>query len=439
MTRQVRSAYRRHRRGTVAIVLTALAAGLVFAVYPAAGADPPEPLNVPPTTVNLGGQTNDCTAVGSSFTHELRIVNPSNATFTDSDSGAQFALTVSANNQTLSFQLVGGGAFTVRDLVIKGGTKSSHYDYDGNGHAFVTGDSNLHAPPKGQQFYSISHISLCYDEAVADIGGKVWNDKDEQGDQDGFEDPQEGFLITITAPGQPTRTDTSDANGNYLVEDLPIGNVYTVCESDPTSSAPDGWAQSKPDATFAGCPGDMPNGYQINLTADSLNNDFFNAHTITDHCDGGEFYEFGGHTISISACDKGTIEYVFETWTEGVAPDLNQVVNFHPVPGQCDNCGTATTVEKLTWGIDDTQNNVLKYDDDYSNGINPIPMEYCKVDPRDESGGDYDLDDSLTPADILPGAHTSCLIESTEKASDDAGSTRTDWVYSEVDGYRTLG
>lgn len=434
MTKQVRTAYRRHRRATVVVVLLALAAGLVFAVYPASGAgNVPSTQGVTPTTVSLGGQSGDCAAVGSQAQYEFRIVNPSTSTFTDPATGATFSLAVTGGNQTLAFQVVGGGAFTVDDLVVKGGTKSSHYDYIAAGKPVVTSDSNLHAPPKGQTYYSISHISFCYDEAVADIGGHVWNDKDEDGTQDAFEGDQAGFLITATAPGKPTRTGTTDANGDYLIEDLPIGPTYTVCESDPGASPPDGWVQSVP--TQAVCTGDTPKGYQFQLLADSLQNDFGNTHTVSDACgDARSVYEVGDDTISVSACTKeGDIEYVFETWEEVIDGKLEQVVNFHPVPGSCTNCGTASTIERLTWSIDKTQNSVLRYDDDLTDGVAPVDMLYCNGDPRSGNPADpYEL--GPNPSAVLPAGHTSCLIESTERADE----TRVDWVFSEIDGYRTL-
>jgi len=167
MTQHVRRAYRRHRRGTAGIVvLLALAAGLVFAVLPAGAADggAPSGLGVTPTVVALGGQTGDCAAVGSTAQYELRIVNPQNASYTDPVTGATFTLTVSAGQTLLGFTASGGAA---ADIVIKGGTKSTHYDYFAAGIGSVASDTALHAPPKGNTYYGVSHISLCYSTGVA--------------------------------------------------------------------------------------------------------------------------------------------------------------------------------------------------------------------------------------------------------------------------------
>ena len=74
---------------------------------------------------------------------------------------------------------------------------------------------------------------------------------------------------------------------------------------------------------------------------------------------------------------------------------------------------------------------MLRYDDDVSNGIQLRDMLYCNLDPR-VPGSDFDL---ATTTGVLPATHTSCLITSTEAA----GGTRIDYVYSSVDGYRTVG
>ena len=162
MTQHVRAAYRRHRKGTFAAVVAVLAAAvLVVAVVPAGATDggAPSGLGVTPTVVALGGQTGDCAAVGSTAQYEFRIVNPQNASYSDPVTGATFTLTVSAGQTLVGFTASGGVAAYI---VIKGGTKSTHYDYFDAGIGSVASDTALHAPPKGSTYYGVSHISFCY-------------------------------------------------------------------------------------------------------------------------------------------------------------------------------------------------------------------------------------------------------------------------------------
>ena len=181
-----------------------------------------------------------------------------------------------------------------------------------------------------------------------------------------------------------------------------------------------------------------PTAIEIELTADSLNNDFGNAHTITDEC-GDEARRCTTSATTRSACQRVTRPSRSSTCSrpglKSWATEAKQIVNFHPVPGQCDDCGTASTVEKLTWDIPNTQTSVLGYDDDLLTRINPVPT--CSTATRSaRGGGDFGLRIPSRTARIrrAGGQHTSCLIQSTEKAD----GTREDWVYSEIDGYRTL-
>jgi hypothetical protein len=326
MTQHVRTAYRKHRKVTFAGVLAVLVAVvLVVMVVPAGAADggAPSGLGVAPTTVTLGGQGGDCAAVGSTASREFRIVNPQTGPYTDAATGATFTLTVAAGQLSLSFTSTGA---SVADIVIKGGTKSSHYDYFAAGIGSVTADTALHAPPKGSSYFSVSHVAFCYSAG----GG-----------------------IPLSCGGTAT-------GSNYVVT---LGSGAN-CNKSPNTS------------------------------------------------------------------------FIFETWSDGG----NQYAKFVPA-GPTGAGEKALLVEKISWTFTGTSQNSssLKYDDDASNGINYVPMPFCNFDPRTGDTG-LVLDDPTNAAAVLPTGATSCLIESTEKVGATSGqaSTRTDYVFSSVDGFRLI-
>ena len=177
MTQHVRTSYRAHRRAAWGLaVLVATAVALVMFVAMAGAANVPSTMRVTPTTVDLGGQANDCktSQVNSAAEWDFRVVNPMNGTtYTDTRTGASFQLTLDASQITLGFV---GTKAAVYDLVVKGGQKSNWYDYDGTaGVGPVTSDSTLHAPPKGNTYFPVSHVSFCY-STKASISGTVYND-----------------------------------------------------------------------------------------------------------------------------------------------------------------------------------------------------------------------------------------------------------------------
>ena len=129
-------------------------------------------------------------------------------------------------------------------------------------------------------------------------------------------------------------------------------------------------------------------------------------------------------------------EYVYETY---VRANGDQVVDFTPLSGAT---GTAKIIEVFVFSINEIQNSTtLMYND-----IIPIVVAndrvalYCNHDPRDPDTGL--LDENLVPPnmDVLPGpgtggaepdgSHTTCIIESVENAD----GTRTDTLYTEIDG-----
>ncbi|MEL6988846.1 MAG: SdrD B-like domain-containing protein, partial [Bacteroidota bacterium] len=72
----------------------------------------------------------------------------------------------------------------------------------------------------------------------ASIGDYVWEDSNGDGVQDGSESGIEGVIVNLTdANGNIIATDTTDANGAYLFENLPPGD-YTVTTTPPAGYDP---------------------------------------------------------------------------------------------------------------------------------------------------------------------------------------------------------
>jgi hypothetical protein len=411
----------------LACAIVAVAAGLVFAVLPAGATGGASERNVAPTIVPLGGESGDCDRVGSTARYEFRIVTPKTKVYTDPATGVKFGLTVKSSGMLLDFTVTGAAA---EDVIIKGGTQSTHYDYLAGGPLEpVTWDNNLHAPPKGSSYYGVSHATFCYSK-VGTIAGNVWQDSNENQAKDGFEDPQAGWTISLYAPGgtAPYRTTTTDAVGHYEFKLVPLGRQYTLCERKPETDTTE-WGQTTPTTPVCSSLGtNEAKGHQFTPTADALDKNFGNVQTVTLSCSSPSGpVTNGNYTVQLGGegfCGKtGSQEYVFESYT-----DPNQVANFHP---QGTVTGQVSVVERLIWAIPNTQSSLLRYDDDVTNGIQLRDMLYCNLDPR-VAGSDFNL---ATITGVLPGDHTSCLITSTEKA----GGTRVDFVYSSVDGYRTVG
>jgi uncharacterized repeat protein (TIGR01451 family) len=189
---------------------------LVLAVLPAGADFPDSAAGVTPATVNLGGQPNDCDALGidglpSVADYELRIENPRNQVYSlPAIPGATVELAI-RNDKFLDFEFTGAAGF---DVIIKGGQKSTHWDYDGTIGPTLS-DEELHAPQKGNgsNLYSISHVSLCYDEIPeADLSvTKAASD----------ETPNEGVEVTYTITA--TNGGPSPATNVVVTDRLPDG------------------------------------------------------------------------------------------------------------------------------------------------------------------------------------------------------------------------
>ncbi len=456
MTQNVRSAYRRHRRGTAGVVaLLALAAGLVFAVLPAGAANAPSGQGVTPTVVTLGGQSADCAAVASTGAREFRVVNPQDGqTYTDPATGATFALTVDTDQIFLGFTITGALAY---DVVIKGGTKSTHYDYAAATVGAVPSDTLLHAPPKGNTYFAVSHITFCYSTG-ATISGTVFHDLNGNGVKDTgasntpVEVAQAGWTVKLySSTASLIATATTLANGTYSFANVPLGQQYTVCESapstDPWVQSGGSWGQSVPTTTPTACAtgSQEPRGWQLTVSSNAAK-DFGNVQTKTIGCGGsasttGYSVQLGNDAasnVSTANCDKTAAqEYVIETWTVG----SQFFFKFVPYPAPA-SAAEVLLVEKLTSTFDASlgQTSKLLYDDDESDGLNFVDVPYCKLDPRDPNVvGGLTLGPNVASGAVLPAGATSCLIESTQVADPTTANkvNRLDFVFSTVDGFRT--
>ena len=124
-------------------------------------------------------------------------------------------------------------------------------------------------------------VTFTVTPVLGSIGDTVWYDTDGDGIKDADEDGLGGATVTLD-PGTPGDasddvTTTTDANGNYLFENLPAG-TYTISVdvSTVTSGIPAGKTAADLVQTYDWDSVDTPNNSTINLTADedNLNQDF---------------------------------------------------------------------------------------------------------------------------------------------------------------------
>src|SRR5215207_11314500 len=129
-----------------------IAAGALFAVPAAAGAATVEPV--------LVADNPSCLALG--YNHELKFDPP--AAGTDTVDGVTIEMTRDDASDPLG-SLVGWSSSAPIDAVlVKGGPDANSYVYPGES----SGDTGLHAPLNGDQYYGLSHVSFCWDDQTPD-------------------------------------------------------------------------------------------------------------------------------------------------------------------------------------------------------------------------------------------------------------------------------
>jgi len=445
-------------RAILLVVVGALTAALVLVVVPALAGPKGGPTSVPggivPEVVrHIGGDwVTDCSAVGSNPDSGIWISNPTDGTYT-SESGVAVLLTVNEDEQQFRFDLTGGRAM---DAIVKGGVNSNWYAYDfegGPGPAKT--DGSLGAPEtKKKSPTNLSHISICLDTSGGSISGQKWRDHNSDGLPDSFEAGLDGWTIKafdgagVEVGSAPTAT-VDGVSGMYTISGLALDETYTVCEVPPAEASGfeyRGWIQSVPSGSTAcsAYTGAEPSGHSVTITGDVADIDFFNVRTITVPgtedpqtfeliCDpeaepfrsgGGQIGTFtvgdgvidpiGTVTIDVSDCKPG--EYVFETYIDHTKQPEEQVALFTPVIPTSDRFALTETYEWVIIG--DLTQKTLYYDD----GAGERAMLFCTV---------------TTTEIVLPGTHTSCLLNTTEEPSS-TGVLRFDTVYTLIDGRRTL-
>lgn len=302
-------------------------------------------------------------------------------------------------------------------------------------------------------FENPSMPTITVETCGATIKGQIWNDSNESATKDSFEDTQRppGFSVTLyrkegasyVSTGRTPTYDMPSGYSGYTFSDVPTGKDYVVCETAPVGTT---WKQTTGQdlsslSPASPCGSLLPKGWAFALTGDVVLKDFGNANTVTITCPAGggspgpEMIETDDtrYTVKVSGdtCKSGV--FVLEAYS----PEPTQrVANFHPLAG---NPTEMYLIEKMEWSFEgdlqpDPANRSLKYDDDPTNGINPLPMHYCLKDPR-ASPDPWTLIGDLTTG-ILPSGETSCLMTSTEKAPTSGSFRREDWIFSSVDGYR---
>lgn len=201
---------------------------------------------VQPQEISYGGGAGACDAtisgrLPSAADHELHINNPSNNVFTETVNGVDVDIRLTgisgSGDKLFNFEVLTPG-WTVFDVVVNGGAKNTHFDYDdhlGPGNVPFPGpqtiDTGLHAPTKGNSgnLYQLSHINICFDEIPeAPISGTVfYDDNVDTINNDGM--PASGLSVyVIDADGTVVDQGTTGVNGEYSIL-VPVGADYLVC------------------------------------------------------------------------------------------------------------------------------------------------------------------------------------------------------------------
>lgn len=284
----------------------------------------------------------------------------------------------------------------------------------------------------------------------ATISGQVWRDHDNDGQRDTDENGQSGWTVKAFDGTTEAGSDSTDADGDYVIPGLVTGATYTVCEFAPAEEPGfeyRGWTQSVPDDADDLCAGVAdaePNGHSVTIPGSGASEDvdFFNVRTITVgdpievDCDNlppdgiftvgdGINDPIGTIQVDPEACKPG--EYVFETWVSG----NEQFAEFYPT---FDTSGTPLVpfVETYEWVINDNRTQqTLFYDDDGDGGVPEREMLFCVVDTQ----GNFAAFPGPVSPDTAP--HTSCLLSTTEVPTG-TGVLRHDTVYTEIDGARKI-
>lgn len=476
MTQQIGRAYRKNRR--VSILLAGLVVLVAVVAIPLASGAADKTYTLAPAAqaVCTGGSA----TVSLSLTNTAKTVSLGSADITIPGTVQVTGVTAKKGTTTLpsSSAYASGNKISLRNLSLaKNGVVTLTVGVSVPGQANSTnaitaivkqsndfndsnGGANVFSNPST---WPTLQVKNCF----GTIEGKVWNDKNESRTRpvadEAFEPLQEDWQIKLYEVGSTTTLKasvTTNALGAYKIENVPLGKAYVVCEEKPSGDSHE-WGQTTPTAETAACVanGHEPNGIELGtFTASVIDKDFGNVETASLGCNeqASSNPEFAVQSGDGDNCKDGTssTDYVYEKWSEGT----QQYAAFHPVTGDgaCE-LGSTTPgsctyfVQRVVWTFTtdqqpDPAGRSLKYDDvrDQTDGYQYEAMKFCKQDPRD--GTDFGLPPLGTPAavaeDVLPDGtreidgdlHSTCLITSTESADTEGTITRTDFVFTAVDG-----
>lgn len=168
---QARSSEGRIRASTGigAMLLAGLLA--VLGVFPAlaTGGGQPSAAGVQPSEIGFSSKRCDIKWVDglpSAAAHQIHIPNPKSGTSTwTGPDGTKVTIKVYDYKHLVDFEFV-DPSMVAYDVLVKGGVKQSHYDYDNGSTGPLSADQGLHAPTKGwsSSTYQINHLDICYDE-----------------------------------------------------------------------------------------------------------------------------------------------------------------------------------------------------------------------------------------------------------------------------------
>lgn len=327
---RLRASNRRSRIATlVGLAALVVAMALLGGLPALAGAGSPSGAGVQPTEIEYGGSFGACDlnspGLPSAAQHELWIPNPIDGVFTGPD-GTQVSIDVTG--QMFDFEILAPNVVAF-DLIVKGGSQNTHYDYDG-GPGPIGSDTGLHAPTKGGSgnLYALSQINLCYDTFVASVSGTKFHDRDVDGAFDVTEEEGLGgwTIAVFDQNGTKVQETTTAADGSYQLTNLAAGDI--VCEATNTDNLPEtgsedpwvwAWEQSAPVNTLcAGKTGYEDGGYEVTVDSPLLTNADFGNHTeVQIDCSGPD-------PVSVTLGGEGTLDNPLATIT---------------VPGECSSPG----------------------------------------------------------------------------------------------------
>jgi hypothetical protein len=342
---------------------------------------------VTPYEVDLGGQPGDCSATVSTAlsgpdllypglpsiptraTYSFRIVNLAGGEnigdgwyrhVDPGPGGATIEAKPAQNNRRFEFRISGG---SVADVIVNGGSDSTHFPYLSALGTRVAGDAGLHAPSRSAgdatNYYSTSHVEFCY-STLASISGSKFHDNDTDGQQDpSFESGEGGWTITAYAGGVAQGSATTIADGSYTINDVQIGLDLTICEGTQAGpTAEFAWAQSLmdptiyPDWTTGVCTSlgasSEADGHQFSLSGDTTGIDFGNHLEVTLLCDGSATTLGGGGVPeSTVVCPAGESASITSSFDVGLSNDGDAWSQFVVFGG--DPTGTQVLTQTIIW------------------------------------------------------------------------------------------